>query len=254
MALTKLQSFIYGYTVTGLNRNIDFKISALGSTLTATLRLGSYGLQELCAEIVRALKEKDTTNVYTATVNYNISGGTQNRVTIATSGAYLSLLFSSGPNAATSAAPLIGFAATDQTGSTSYTGTLTTGTYLFPTKTAYSYQPTQTNKKVQGQVNISANGTKETVVFSTQEFFQLEFKHEPQASALTTWESFMSWAITGSELEFTPDITSPGTVVRCTLERSDADGKGLGFLMKEMLPDFPFFYRTGMLVFRKVPT
>lgn len=254
MALQQLSSFIYGYTVTTSNRNLDFRIVALGAVKTAVLRTGTYGLQELCDEIERAMAEQDATNTYTVSVNYNVSSGTQNRVTIATSGAYLDLLFSSGPNAATSCRTLIGFAATDQTGSTSYTGTSTTGTYLFPTQIGYTYQPTDTYKRVQGVVNVSANGTKETVVFSTQEFFQVEFKYEPQASAFTTWEAFLSWAATGAEVEFTPDITAPTTVVRCTLEKTDLDGKGLGFLMKEMLPDFPFFYRTGILHFRKVPT
>lgn len=252
MALTKLSSFLYSYTVTTSNRNLDFKITALGSTLTAVLRLGTYSLPQLCEEITRAMGEQDATNSYTVTPSY--TSATANRVTIATSGAYLDLLFLTGPNASTSCRTLIGFNATDRTGSTSYLGNSTTGTYLFPAQIGYTYQPTDTQKKVQGVVNVSASGVKETVVFSTQEFFQIEFKYEPQATAFVDWEAFFSWAITGAELLFTPDITAYSTVVRCTLERTDFDGKGLGYLMKEMLPDFPFYYRTGILQFRKVPT
>ena len=102
MALKQLSSFLYGYTVTTSNQNLDFLTSLGGTQLTAVLRPGSYGLTELLAEVVRAMQAADLYNTYTATADHTISGGTQNRVTIATAGTYLSLLFSSGTNAATS--------------------------------------------------------------------------------------------------------------------------------------------------------
>jgi len=60
----------------------------------------------------------------------------------------------------------------------------------------------------------------------------------------------MEWLIQQREFEFTPEISSPNLVYEGTLEKTDSDSKGLGFEFKEMLPDFPFYYRTGMMQFR----
>ena len=254
MALTTKSGFIYSYTVTDSNRYLDFAKVAAGTELNAVLRQGLYGLSELLAEFKRALETADTSNTYTVTVDRTISAGTQNRITISTSGTALELRFGTGTNAGISCAALLGYAASDLTGATSYTGTSSTGSYLFPSLIGYSYQPITTFRRAQGVVNVSAAGVKETLTFSTQEFFQVEFKYEPEASTITTWSDFFSWAIKGAEVEFFTDISNPSSFTRCTLEKTDQDGKGQGYLMKEMLPDFPFFYRTGIMQFRKVVT
>lgn len=250
MALTTKSLFLYGLQVTDDNKSLDFKISGGGDTLQATLQLGYYSLTDLMEEIERAMTEVDDSNTYTVTADRTISGGTENRVTIATSGGFLSLLFGTGPRAATSVAPLIGFALTDRTGSTSYTGTSTAGTALEPTLYGYNYIPPDMKRKVFGSLNISASGLKEAVVFQVQEFFQVQFKFEPQAFVLSDWTDFMTWAMQQRTLEFTPSIASPNTVYNCTLESTSADGKGLAYSFKEMLPEFPFLYDTGLMTFR----
>jgi len=255
MALKTKSGFLYGYTITDDNCFLDFKTSALGAELTAIIRLGSYGLSELLEEIERALEAADPANSYTVTADRTVSGGTQNRITIATvTGSFLSLLFATGTNAANSIAPTIGFTATDRTGALTYTGTLSTGTYLFPTLIGYTYQPVGSMNRAQGVVNVSASGVKEVVTYSINEFFQVEFRYEPEAKMLTEWNDFFDWAILQAEIEFFEDVANPSNFIRCTLEKTDADGKALGYLMREMLPDFPFFYRTGILQFRKVVT
>ena len=254
MALQTKSGFLYNYEVTDLTKYLDFAKVVAGAQITATLNPGYYCLSALLDEVKRAMEAADPANTYTVTADRTVSGGTQNRITIATSGAALELRFGTGTNAGTSCAALLGFTATNKTGATSYTGTLTTGTYLFPALIGYSYQPTTTYRRNQGVVNVAASGVKETLTFSTQEFFQIEFKYEPEASTITSWATFMTWASKGIEIEFFENTAAPSTFIRCTLEKTDQDGKGLGFMMKEMLPDFPFFYRTGIMQFRKVVT
>jgi hypothetical protein len=255
MALRTKSGFLYGYTVSSDNRYIDFKTTSGGPQITATLRLGKYGLSELLQQIEDALEAADPLNSFVVTVDRTVAGGTQNRITIATSTAtYFDILFGTGTNALQSAASLLGFAATDRTGSLTYTGTASTGTYMYPTNIGYTYQPIETFKRAQGVVNISSSGAKEVLTFSVNEFFQVEFKYEPEAKAVVEWQAFMSWAISQAEVEFFKDIAAPTDFVRVTLEKTDVDGKGLGWTMREMLPDFPFFYRTGILQFRKVVT
>lgn len=251
MALTNRSTFLYGFEVTANNRSIDFKSAALGPEKQATLTLGFYSLTSLMAEIKRAMEAADPLNTYTVTANRNFVGGTENRVTITTSGLFLSLLFLTGTRTSSTTAPLIGFAVADQTGLLTYTGTLSAGTIIVSELEGYTYVPIEMNKKVQGTVTISAGGEKEAVVWQVQQFIDVEFKYEPEAKVLTEWQDFIDWAIQQKAFEFTPSIASPNSVVEVTLETTDADGKGLGWKWKEMLPQFPFFYRTGNIKLRK---
>ncbi len=251
MALKTKSMFLYGLQITTDNSSIDFKTSAGGSVLQATLDLGFYSLTDLMAQIKSAMEAVDLVNTYTVTADRTYSGGTQNRITISTSGSYLSLLFGSGPRVASSVAPLIGFPTSDFTGATSYTGTSSAGTVLIPALTGYNWIPPTQYRKVFGSLNVSATGEKEAIVFQIQEFFQVQFKYEPQATIELTWPNLMNWLIQQRPLEFTPEITSPSVFYNCTLEKTGADGKGLGFQMKEMLPQFPNLWDTGMLTFRK---
>jgi hypothetical protein len=246
------QLFLYGYQVTELNSSLDFKASPLDSPpRQATLRLGFYSLTSLLAEVKRALTEQDPAHEYTVTADRTMNGGTENRVTIETDHTFLQILFNSGPRASSSCAALLGFTATDQTGATSYTGTSTTGTALIPERAGYNYVPAEFNQQVQGSVNISTSGLKESIVYNLQEFWAVEFKFEPKSKVLAQWVPFMKWAIQQRRLEFTPNISTPSIIYEGTLEKTDADGKGLAFKMSEMLPEFPDTYRTGSLLFRR---
>jgi hypothetical protein len=252
MALSGKSSFLYGYEVTENNSSLDFKASPLDVTpRAATLRLGYYSLTTLMTEIKRAMQELDSINEYTVTADRTIGGGTQNRVTIATNGAFLELYFGTGPRVTSSVAGLIGFAAADQTGALTYTGTSNSGTILIPTLVGYRFLQPEFVRKIFGNVNISASGLKEAIVFQTQQFWQVEFKYEPEQKVEDEWVPFMTWAIQQKRLEFTPNISDPNTFYEGTLERTEDDGKGLGFKFVEMLPQFPNFYRTGLMTFRR---
>jgi len=251
MALTQKSLFLYGLQVTASNSSLDFKASSLGPTLQATIPIGFYSLGDLMTAIVLAMAAVDTSNIYTCTANRTISGGTQNRVTIATNGAFLSLLFASGSRSASTIAPLIGFPVVDQTGATTYTGTSSAGTTLQPVWWGKNYRDTNMLRTNFGSLNISANGTKEAITYQIQEFFQVQFDYEPFAAVASSWQPFLTWAIQQQPLEFTPEITDPNTFYNCTLESTDADGQGLGYELREMVDDgLPYLYSTGLMKFR----
>lgn len=249
MALSALSLITYNLQVTTLNQNLDFKAASGGPTLTAVLNLGFYSPAGIAAEVSRAMNAVDSANNYTCTITRNLLGGTQNRVTIATSGTFLSLLFSSGPNTLTSCALLLGFNVIDYTGSTSYSGSSTIGIALIPQQLGYNYLDDLNQVKVFGAVNVAASGLKESVTFNFQKFVNVEYKYEPK-SRLLEWQTFFLWAIQQRPFDFTPEITVPDKFFQVTLEKTSYESKGLGYQMKEMLPNFPNFYQTQPLMFR----
>lgn len=256
MALTAQSLFLYGYTITAANRNFDFRAVAAETPRQAVLNLGYYSLGGLMRELTRAIGVVDATNMYTITADRTVSGGLQNRVTIATSGAFFSILFASGPNTATNCAAIFGYTATDKTGALTYTGTLTTGTVMRPNSAipwmyGYNFIQPGFQPMVSGSLNIAASGNKEEVIFNVQNFWNVEFKYITQTEGVTDWTPLITWMTYALPLEFTPLISSPSTIYEGTLETSSSSGKGMAFLLQEMLPDFPNIYRTGMMKFRQ---
>lgn len=251
MALTAKSLIVYNLEITPENSSLDFKASSGGSELQGTLALGFYSVTSLAQELARVLNATDPANIYTVTVNRSVLGGTQNRITITTDGTFLSLLFSTGTRAASTIASLIGFNTADYTGNTTYTGSTSVGTTLIPDYIGYNYSDPSQQAKVFGSVNVSAAGVKESVVFNIQKFLNIRFKYE-SAVRLAEWKAFFYWAIQQRPFDFTPEITNPNTFYQVTLERTQADGKGLGFLLIEMLPQFPDFYDTGNLYLRQI--
>lgn len=253
MALTQKSLFLYGYTISATNRFIDFKTSSSGSTLTASIPLGTYSLTLLLSAISSALSAVDLLNTYNVNANRAINGNLENRITISTTGSFLSLLFSSGPNSVNNCSSLLGFSGADLTGSTSYTSTLTSGTSFVPSLIGYNFiNPTQRNKCF-GKVNLSSSGNRETIVYSTQTYFQMQFKYIPTSEALNSWTPLLNWSTQGKLIEFTPDITQPSNYYEAWLEQTSLDGNGLGYELKEMLPSFPFYYDTGIMLYRVRP-
>lgn len=252
MALSALSLMTYGLQVTALNANIDFRIVSGGPILTAVLPLGFYSPTSIATAVISALQSQDSVNVYSILISRNILGGTQNRLTLITTGSYLSILFGTGPNTNSSAASLIGFNPVDYTGNTSYTGSASLGSTLIPSFVGYNYMDDTNTRKVFGAVTVAASGLKTSIVFNIQSFIDVQYKYEPK-SRLIEWDNFFTWAIQQRDFDFTPEITNPNIVYQVNLEKTQYDGKGLGFQMKEMLPQFPNLYDTGPLNFRIVP-
>lgn len=249
MALTAKSLFLFDYEITTLNQNLDFKAASLGPQLTAIIPLGFYSATSLLTAISDAMTAADPANIYSAAIDRTVLAGLQNRISIGTNGSFLSLLFGSGTHLTTSIASLVGFSSIDRTGSTTYTGSSTTGTALLTTYPGYNYLDDRNQAKLFGAVNIAASGLKEATVFNIQKFIDVEFKYEAK-TRLVDWRTFFFWAIQQRPFDFTPEITAPSTVFQLTLERTSYEGKGLGYQMREMLPNFPNFYQTGPLNFR----
>lgn len=252
MALKDKSLFNFGFSVNNTNQYLDFQNVSMGAQIHAIIPASYYTLATLASAIQLAMNQADPTNTYSVTVNRTLSGNLQNRITIATNGSYLSLLFSTGTFNAQSITSVINFGGADLTGSLTYTNTITSGTALQSAWYGFNYTPPQAYQKNTGDVTVSASGIKEGISWSIQQFIQIEFKYEPIANVLAYWDPFIQWMIVQKPFEFTPETNNPSVVYSVTLEKSTGDAKGLGFMFKEMLPDFPFLYGTGALEFRVI--
>jgi hypothetical protein len=250
MAIGNKSLFLYGYQITEYNSSLDFVNVASGPVIKATLRLGFYSLSSLLVEIIRAMQAADPDTQYFATADRTYLAGLENRVTIATAGTYLDLLFASGPRAASSCATILGFNSIDRTGSLSYLGNFTSGTILITDFPPYQYLSPDFKRKVFGSANVSANGSKEAVVHSIQKFMQAGYQYEPYQKIVDEWVPLMEWMISQKLFDFTPDYTTPNTFYEVTLEQTDEDGQGLAYNITEMLPDFPGLYDCGTNKYR----
>jgi hypothetical protein len=252
VALRTKSLFLFGFNITESNRSLDFQMALAGPVKLATLRLGTYNLSLLGKEIVRAMKEADPAHNFDVGVDRTIGGGTENRVVISTDHTFMNLLFDTGPRSASSIAPTIGFQAVDYTGATTYTGFSSAGTRLITSREGYNYLSPAYDQKLFGSVNVSASGVKEAIVYSVQQFFQVQFKYITDTEWLAKWQPLLTWLIQQRPIEFTPEISSPDTFYGGTIDSTSIDGRGLGFRATEMLPDFPFLYDTGLLRFRQI--
>lgn len=105
------------FVIDSTNNKLNFKESAGGAELTATLTSGAYTSTTLATEIKTQL---EAVGAATYTVSKSATTG---KWTIASNGAYLALLTNTGTNVGTSAWSAIGFStAADHTGATTYTG------------------------------------------------------------------------------------------------------------------------------------
>lgn len=250
MALRSSSLLLYGLEIMVTNQWIDFKAASSGPTLSAQIPIGYYSLEDLGTTIAQQMQVVDPANIYSVSAVRTFSSGTQNRVTISTSGTFLTILFGSGPHAGAEVNTLIGFASSDLTGSTAYTGTSSAGTALISTLTGYNYSGPLRNQQVFGTVNVSASGVKEAIVFQVQQFIQVQFMYEPESIIDSEWVPWWTWSIQQRPFEFTPEITNPSVFYNVTLESTGKDGSGLGFQMTEMLGKLPFCYDTGMITMR----
>lgn len=255
MALKGSSLFLYGHTVTDLNCFLEFVSVSGDPAKVAVLTLGYYSLTSLMTEVSRAMGVADNLNIYTVTADRSVMSNTQNRVTIATSGLFLSIPFSSGAKALLNCGPLLGFAATDLAGATSYTGTSTSGTALVtdPDFPAYGYvSPTIYNRNI-GVTNVAGSGATESVLFGNSRFWIGRWKYFDAATAFGPWSSMLTWACAKRGIDFTPDVTAPGIVYSGVIETTQEDPNGLAFQVYELLSEtLPDVYETGILKFRVI--
>lgn len=103
------------FKITSSNNRLDYKDASGGSELSATILVGEYTPEDLATAIEDAMRAVSALG-HTYTVTY-----ADGYWTIATSGGFLSLLWQSGTNTATSIGPSIGFSsAYNNTGAITY--------------------------------------------------------------------------------------------------------------------------------------
>ena len=117
MAFLHTESEVQAFTVTNSNKYINFREGNSGNPiLTATVALGDYTPEELCAAIDTAMEAASVGGggsvAYTTT--FDDSTG---QFTIASDSTYLKVLFASGSNASNSIRNLIGWGSNDLTDS-----------------------------------------------------------------------------------------------------------------------------------------
>ena len=251
--------FLYGFDVDDNNKYINFRRVALGPELTAVLTPGNYTATEYMAEVKKQMQIVDPSNTYTVTLNRSINGFRENRMTVLTSGSYLDLLFGSGTNAANSPRDLMGFAHTDATGGTSYTGYISAGTILIPDFWTYDYLGPDLYAQNDGVKNVSAAGIKETLVFAQMYFIQGQWKYITNfngSTQQTEWTNFLKYATRQLKFELTPSIYEDYDLFyQVTLESTPADGNGLAYKLTQMRGEGLYrFYDTGVMKFRVIPT
>lgn len=246
MALKSRSLFLYGLQVTTQNRYIDFTADA--STYKATLSLGFYSLNGLMNEIKRAMDAADLDNVYTITADRTVNAGTENRVTIATNGADLELLFNSGDNSGANAKELLGFGDFDYTGDTSYDSIETAGTALITDNAGNNWIDPAYNRKVMAVIHESASGETEALIYSTKQLFQVQFPWILESN-LSEWVALLNWMTVKRPIDFTPEIHIPNTFYESILESTAYDTSGLGFSLVET-PKGTGLYDSGLLKFR----
>lgn len=249
MALRNRSLFLYAFTIDSTNSSLDFSVNG-GSTLLATLKQGFYTLNSLMTEVVRAMAEQAPTETFSYEIDRSILGGLENRVKIKIAVGTITLLFGSGPRKNSSVALTIGFNPANVTGA-EVSSNFSAGTSLVSSREGYTFLAPEYMRRVRGSVNVSASGVKEAIVYEVQQFTQVEFKHEPESKVITEWRPLMEWLIQQRPVEFTPNYETVTETYEVTLEKTAFDGAGLGYQLTEMLPELPFYYRTGMLTFRR---
>ena len=257
MSITTTPIFYYGFTLTTNDIYINFD-EGIGE-LTATLIAGNYSFTDLASHVAERLNLVGS-QVYTVTANRS------DRTFTISAPSSFDLLFSTGSNAGLSAASVLGFAESDLTGLTSYTGVNSAGdefTPQFPLQDFVGLDDYQ--EFAQANVNESASGAVEIYSLGTRKF--LEFNIGPttdnemrkqgglftnDSAAVSKLRAFMQYAITKGEIEFIPDSTDKNTFNTIILERTPTSSTGTGFKLRELYNrGLVGFFETGLLRFRE---
>lgn len=192
-----------GHFVVGASNNkIDFKESAMGSQLTATITSGNYTASSLAAEIKSQLESAGASNY---TVSYSQVTGLW---TIASSGSYFSLLINTGTSTATNLLKnSLGFSNADKTGGHSYTGSTiaihTQEWVVFDTRTTEEIDsvcilwPKEDGVKLSSTavLKVQANATNSWTSPAVDQTLTLDNTYEVATHFFSTSQSYRYWRL-----------------------------------------------------------
>lgn len=258
MALSTFSTFYYGHNVTSDNQYINFDEGS--GDIAATIAVGSYTPTDFATAIQTAMNAAGT---YTYTVTFDRDDRT---ITIASSSGNFSLLASSGDNVDFGAWTLMGFAATDVSGSSSYTGGSASGSQYSPQFKLQDYiSSSDWRQASSATVNKTASGRVEVIKFGDEQFIQANIKYvnnytqpdnnviKNSATGVADLRTFMQYIINKRPFEFIPDIDTPSTYEEVLLESSPGFKDGTGYKLRELYDQgLAGYYETGPLVFRVV--
>lgn len=244
----------YGHLITSDNNAIDFDEG--GAELTATLRPGSFTLEEFADEIAAQMTSVGA-QTYTAAVNR-----ASRRITISAAGSF-TLRVTTGTHLGTTAYTLAGFIA-NSTGTTA-TGANGSGSEFapqFPLQGLVDFS--QQREYIDSSVNIAASGYVEVVSFGsiTRMDCQIKFqtnvaqanyliKNDP--AGFQNLKDFMEYGVQKGRMEFIVDQSAPASFVKCILDKTSASQNGTGYELKRMISEKLWdYYESGPLGFREV--
>lgn len=254
MALSTRSRFYYGWKVTASNRYVDFTYQSIN--YIAILDIGSYSSQELSDHVV--LKMSDASGgTFSGSFNRTTRGFTFSEALGFT------FLFNTGIHAGLSSALLLGFSATNYSG-TSITSNLSSGYIYTPQFYLQSYKPSDKNRRaIDGVVNKAASGEIEVIKFGYERFVEFEnvfiTNVRQQAVSIITnsqtaiedYISFIEYATDKNKVEFIKDSTKVETFQTLLLESTVNDQSGLSYELIELYDKgLPEYFRSGNLKFR----
>lgn len=259
--INTVSAWNFGHTIISSNKYINFE--ELGATVNpkaAILNDGSYTLEEYCIELVRALNDAAELNKYTYTLDR-----TTRKITLISDAVNFSLLIATGDQSQLSSFPLAGFTGLDLSGAMMYEGDSPSGEQFIPQFKLQEYTPFEdlektanasVNENTQGDIIEVINyGTisrmKCNIMFQTNHVPQNAIREDAQG--VDKLRTFMRYLITKAKTEFLEDIDQPSTIVKCILDKTTADSKGLGYELVDMRNvGWTNYFTTKSITFRKV--
>lgn len=254
--ISTISSFWYGMVIDETNQYINFDEG--GGELTATLTAKDYSHTGLATEIARAMTESGG-QTYTCT----LTRATRKFIISATSN--FDLLASTGSQVGSSPWTLIGYTATDKTGTNTYTTENAGGSEYLPQFWLQNYVSTDDFQEyASSSINESGSGLVEVISYGINQFMECDIKYitdidqtggviTTNATGLIDARAFMQAITKKSKIEFMEDKDTPSTYETFLLESTSQNRTGVGYRLREEYGrGLSGYYSTGILKFRKV--
>lgn len=189
------------FEITSANAKIDFADSAGGPELTATLTAGTYTPTSLAAHIVSKMA---LVGAHTYTVSQSSSTG---KWTFTSSGTILELRCGTGTNIANGVWGTLGFAASNRTGTNTYTGTLVAlhtaerlifdmGSAVAVDSAALVFDPTIGSKlSASATVTLKANSSSSFTSAPLSQAMTFDSATETYTHFFSSDETYRYWAV-----------------------------------------------------------
>lgn len=248
--------FFYEFRVTTDTKFLDFDEGS--GVLTAEIRPGSYSPTRGLNLVAEAMSDAGT-QAYTVTINR-----TTRLVTISAAAPF-DLLIQTGPTEASSIFETLGFSGADQTGLSSYTGSVgVVKEYVPQFKLQDWIDPDHFQRSVDDTVKTTASGEVEAVVFGRERLIQANIRYATDLpmdgkvirnnpDGVSALVDFLSHGISKSAFEIMPDELTPNQFYTVILERTPDSPNGTDFRLRELYDqNLPSFYETGILQMRIV--